>query len=136
MTSTKRRDPTTIARVVVALVGVGCLLLTAQGAVQATGRGVAFMTDREHDLPALQHQVDLETLWQQFVEQVPAGSRISLTPARANKDLWQQRLSELAVLRGCVVVQAGPRDYWVGVTTVQRKRPTSPGVRLVVRKVG
>ncbi|MEU8253972.1 hypothetical protein AB0C06_06855 [Micromonospora inaquosa] len=135
MTITKRRNPTTIARVVVALVGVGCLLLTVQGAVQATGRGVALMSDREHDLPALQHQVDLETLWQQLVEQVPPGSRISLVQARANKDLWQQRLSELAVLHGCVVVQAGPRDYSVGVAAVQRKRPTSPGVRLVVRKV-
>ncbi|WP_410820226.1 hypothetical protein [Micromonospora sp. 050-3] len=135
MTTTKHRNPTTIARIVVALVGVGCLLLTAQGAVQATGRGAALMSDREHDLPALQHQVDLETLWGQFVEQVPTGSRISLTPARANKDLWRQRLSELAVLRGCVVVEGAPRDYTVGVASVQRKRPTSAGVRLVVRKV-
>ncbi|MET8090978.1 hypothetical protein [Micromonospora sp. NPDC005220] len=135
MTFSKHRNPTTIARIVVALVGVGCLLLTAQGAVSATGRGIALMSDREHDLPALQHQVDLEALQRQFVEQVPPGSRISLTPARANKDLWRQRLSELAVLRGCVVVQGAPGDYSVGVASVQRKRPASPGLRLVVRKV-
>ncbi|MGC4865102.1 hypothetical protein ACLQ3B_06680 [Micromonospora sp. DT53] len=136
MTTTKRRGPTTIARVVVALVGVGCLLLTVQGAVQATGRGVALMGDREHDLPALQHQIDLEALWGQFVEQVPAGSRISLVPGRSNDSLWRQRLSELAVLRECVVVQGtAPWEYSVGVASVQRKHPTSPGVRLVVRKV-
>ncbi|MCG5440413.1 hypothetical protein [Micromonospora foliorum] len=135
MTTTRHPDKTTIVRIVVALVGVGCLLLTVQGAVRATGRGIALMSDREHDLPATQHQVDLETLWRQFVEQVPPGSRISLAPARTNKDLWHQRLSELAALRGCVVVQGTPWDYSVSVAAVQRKRPTSAGVRLVVRKV-
>ncbi|MET8360478.1 hypothetical protein [Micromonospora sp. NPDC005171] len=135
MTTTKHRDPTTIARVVVALLGVGCLLLTVQGAVQATSQGVALMSDREHDLHALQRHVDVETLWRQFVEQVPPGSRISLIPTRTNKDLWHQRLSELAALRGCVVVQGIQQDYSVGVASVHRKRPTSAGVRLVVRKV-
>ncbi|MFI6779672.1 hypothetical protein [Micromonospora sp. NPDC050276] len=134
MMTTKHRDPTTIARVVVAIVGVGCLLLTAQGAVQAAGRGVALMADREHDLTAHQYQVDFETLWRQFVEQVPSGSRISLVPARANKDLWHQRLSEFAALHGCVVVQGTRWDYSVGVALVERKRPSSAGARLVVRK--
>ncbi|WP_422738241.1 hypothetical protein ACN263_02655 [Micromonospora sp. WMMD729] len=135
MTAPKHRDHTTIARVVVALVGVGCLLLTAQGAVQATGRGVALMRDREYDVGAHQHHVNYETLWRQFVEQVPSGSRISLVPARANKDLWHQRLSEFAALHGCVVVQGSRRDYSVGVATVEPKRPSGATVRLVVRKV-
>ncbi|MEU4551021.1 hypothetical protein EV382_5885 [Micromonospora violae] len=134
MTSTKRRGSAMIARVVVALVGVGCLLLAVQGAVQATGQGVVLMGDRKHDLPAFHHQVDMEALWQQFVEQVPPGSRISLVEPRRNRELWHQRLNELAALRGCVVVQGAPWDYSVGVASVVRKRPTSPGVRLVVRK--
>ncbi|MGC4839117.1 hypothetical protein ACLQ3D_31875 [Micromonospora vinacea] len=136
MTTTKHRNPSMIARVVVALVGVGCLLLAVQGAVQATSQGVALMSDREHDLHALQRHVDVETLWRQFAEQVPTGSRVSLIPTRTNKDLWHQRLSEFAALHGCVVVQGASQDYSVSVASVQRKRPTSAGVRLVVRKVG
>ncbi|MEU1587142.1 hypothetical protein [Micromonospora sp. NPDC005710] len=135
MTMTKRRDPTLVARVVVALVGVGCLLLAVQGAVQATGQGVALMSNRDHDLHALQRHVDVETLWRQFAEQVPTGSRVSLIPTRTNKDLWQQRLSEFAALHGCVVVQGPSQDYSVGVASVQRKRPDGVGMRLVVRKV-
>ncbi|MBM0275547.1 hypothetical protein [Micromonospora tarensis] len=136
MTLTKRRSPTTVVRVVVALVGVGCLLLTAGGAVKAAGRGVAILHDPEYDLPPRQFQADYETLWRQFVEQVPSGSRVAITPPQTDAEHWQQRLTEFAVLNGCVVVQGADRDYSVGVVQVKRKRPTGPGVRLVVRKVG
>lgn len=135
MTITRRQDPATVVRVVVALVGVACLLLAAQGAVQATIRGVALANDREYDLTARRHQVDYEKLWREFVAQVPPGSRISLTPGQPDKALWHQRLSEFAALNRCVVVRGSKRDYVVSVALVQRQRPAGPGVRLVVRKV-
>lgn len=143
MTTARRRNPTTVVRVVVALIGVGCLLLTAHGAVKAAGRGAAVLHDREYDLTALQFQVDYETLWRQLVAQVPPGSRVAVQPPRFDVEHWQQRLTEFAVLHGCVVVQGADQegqgagqDYVLGVERVKRKRPAGPGVRLVVRKVG
>ncbi|MDG4807810.1 hypothetical protein O7634_13730 [Micromonospora sp. WMMD1120] len=137
MTTAKRPNPAAVIRVVVALVGVGSLLLTAQGAVQATERGVAVLNDREHALGSLRRHVDYETLWRQFVTQVPPGSRVSVTPAPFDTELWHQRLTEFAVLHGCVVVVRGAEhDYAVGLERVQRTRPADPSVRLVVRRVG
>ncbi|WP_030486632.1 hypothetical protein [Micromonospora chokoriensis] len=135
MTITKRLAPGTVVRVVVALVGVGCLLVAAQGAVWASQHGYAIMNDREHDLTVRRRQVDFETLWREFVAQVPPGSRIALAPDQPNKTLWHQRISEFAALNRCLVVLGPKGDYVVSVAFMDRQRPAGPGVRLVVRKV-
>ncbi|MEK8108113.1 hypothetical protein NKG94_30195 [Micromonospora sp. M12] len=109
-----------------ALVGVGCLLFTAQGAVKAADRGVTLMSDRQHDLRAFRHHVDYETAWRQFAARVPSGSRVALTPARSNQELWHQRLTEFAALHGCVIVQGSTPDYVVGVALVKRNGRPHP----------
>lgn len=125
-----------VVRVVVAAVGVGCLVVAGEGAWRATGHGVTYLRDPGYNSEGRRDQVDFESLRREFADQVPPGSRVHPVPA-TDKTLWRQRLAEFAALAGSVVVaQPDAADYLVGVVDVTQPGPTGPRVRLVVRRAG
>ncbi|PWU52202.1 hypothetical protein DLJ47_19475 [Micromonospora sp. S4605] len=126
-----------VVRVVVATLGVGCLVVTGEGAWQATGHGVAYLRDPEHNPGARRSQVDFESLRREFADQVPPGSRVYPVPAATDRTLWRQRLAEFAALTGSLVVgNPDAADHLVSVGVVEQPGPTGPRVRLVVRRAG
>ncbi|MGS2614172.1 hypothetical protein ACVCAH_06530 [Micromonospora sp. LZ34] len=122
---------------VVAAVGVGCLVVTGEGAWRATGYGVTYLRDPGYNVEGRRDQVDFESLRREFADQVPPGSRVYRVPATGDKSLWRQRLAEFAALAGSVVVaRPDAADYLVGVVDVAQPGPTGPRVRLIVRRAG
>lgn len=124
-----------VVRVVVATLGVGCLVATGEGAWQATGHGVTYLRNPEHNQGGRRSQVDFESLRREFADQVPPGSRVYPVPAAADRTLWRQRLAEFAALAGSLVVGTPEAaDFLVSVAAVEQPGPTGPRVRLIVRR--